>query len=278
MLGVRQRRLPCGDAVNVTSLTFELQKRASLMRSTFSKILVGLLALVLLLAVVGYLSRNTLANHLATLAIDRSPKLHCTEPNISIGAALDRVSIGEIECTMSEGPLRYAHVEGNTEVELSMFKPTFVHVEKVTIDQRDRDVSHIKADTMGDMAEVTGLADVLYKGMLDFSELYSPTAPPILVDKLTMTRAGKKEAVLQEFRKTADGDWDRCRAPRVEAPGIAKLVALRELDMRVMPSRGLLKAGVYLDKKPEPGEKPDIAVAIEGERLDGKHPKFEFTM
>jgi hypothetical protein len=142
---------------------------------------------------------------------------------------------------------------------------------------RDRDVSNVKADTMSELAGITGLMETLYKGMIDFSELYSPDAPPVLIDELTMTRAGKREALLHGFKKSSDGAWDRCQAATVKATGVAKLFELRKLDLHVMPDRGTLKLSI-LTSKPERGEVPDMAVAIRASALDAKRPQFSLHM
>jgi hypothetical protein len=241
------------------------------------RIVLGFAAVVLVAGVLAYAFRDPLATKLADVALDRSSKLHCTEPRIHLGSALDRIEVGAIECTMREGPLRYARTRGLTAIELDMFEPTLVTVDKVEIDMRDRDASKVRTDTEGDLVEITGLADMLFKGMLDFSELYSPSAPPVTVRELTMSRAGKREAVLKDFRKTSDGEWDRCQAPSVSAPGIAQLVSVRGLDLRVMPSKGRLNADVYLTK-PGPNSKPDITVTVEGRRLDQPRPQFEVEL
>jgi hypothetical protein len=245
------------------------------MRSRWLQIVLGVFVVLLAL---GYLFRNALATQVAALVLERtSPKLHCTRPEVSLSSSLTRVSFGEVECTMAEGPTRYAHVEGTSQIVLGIFEPSQLHIEKVTVDMRDRDVSHVQADTVAELASVTGLMEVLYKGMIDFSEMYSPDAPPVLIDELKMTRAGKQEALLHAFRKSADGEWDRCQASNVEATGVAKLVNLRELDMRIMPDRGQLQLGVYMSK-PERNEEPDIAVDIRARALNDKRPSFSVQL
>jgi hypothetical protein len=206
-----------------------------------------------------------------------SPDLHCTPPEVSIAASLARISFGEVECTIAEGPVRYAHVEGTSEIVLGVLEPSQLHIQKVTVDMRDRDISNVKPDTISELAEITGLMDMLYKGMIDFSQMYSPDAPPVLIDELTMLRAGKREAQLESFRKSSDGAWDRCQAADVKATGIAKLVNLRELDLRVTPERGLMNLSIYTSK-PERGEAPDMAVGIRAKALDGKRPRFSIQL
>jgi hypothetical protein len=142
---------------------------------------------------------------------------------------------------------------------------------------RDRDVSHVDSDTLSQIASVTGLMDMLYKGMIDFSEMYSPDAPPVLIDELTMTRAGKREALLRDFEKSRDGEWDRCQASYVKATGIAKMVELRNLDLHVMPERGKLELEIYLSK-PDHGDEPDMSVAIQARALNDKRPQFSIHM
>jgi hypothetical protein len=246
-------------------------------RSRSFRIILGILGVFAALVVLSYAFRDALASNLAAAAIDRSSKLHCTKPKIAIATSLDRVELGEIECTMNEGPIRYAHVEGESVVELKFFKPLNVHIENVTIDMRDRDVSHVKADTVGELAKITGLMDILFKGMLDFGQLYSPNAPPVEIDELTMRRAGKQEALLHGFRKTSDGEWDRCQSANVKAPGIATLVTLQGLDMWVKPEQGRMSLNLFLTK-PARGAEPDMEIGVLGRQLGGAHPKFSIKL
>lgn len=83
--------------------------------------------------------------------------------------------------------------------------------------------------------------------------------------------------MLRDFRKTSDADWDRCQAAYVKATGIAKLVELRALDLRVTPERGLMNLSIYMSK-PERDEQPDMSVAIRASGLDEKRPQFSFHM
>lgn len=245
------------------------------MRRRWIQITVGVL--VLLLAV-GHLLRDVLATQVAALVMERSsPELHCTPPKVAISATLSTITFDEVECTIAEGPVRYAHVEGTSEIAVNLFEPSQLHIPKITVDMRDRDISNVKPDTISELAAVTGLMDMLYKGMIDFSEMYSPDAPPVFIDELTMLRAGKREARLQGFRKTGDGEWDRCQATDIQATGIAKLVSLRDLDLRVTPARGLINLSIYTSK-PDTGEKPDMSVGIQAKALDSQRPRFSIEL
>jgi hypothetical protein len=62
--------------------------------------------------VLGYAFRDQLAAKVAGVALERSSKLHCTKPRIHLGRALDLIEVGAIQCTMAEGPLRYARTHG----------------------------------------------------------------------------------------------------------------------------------------------------------------------
>jgi hypothetical protein len=247
------------------------------MRRTVVKILVGVLAASVVLSVVVYAFRNSIATRLAGFTLERRSEPHCTHPQISIARTLDRVSIGDIECTKTDGPLRYFRSQGEIVLELESFKLQRVTVEKATVDLRDRDVSRAETNTLGDLASLTGFADMLLKGMVDASELYASDSPPVQIAQLTMKRAGKKEADLYDFRKQPDGEWDVSHAARVETPGIGGVANIRDLDLRVTPSRGTMNIGVFFSK-PQRGEEPDMAVHVEGKKLDQNKPQFSMKL
>jgi hypothetical protein len=247
------------------------------MRRRLAQLSLALLALLLVLAAFGYGFRDKLATALARVALERSSKLHCTHPAIHIAGNLSQIAISELECTMRDGPIRYVRTHSETTIELSHLRPLNVHIEKAVIDQRERDVSDVHTDALGEMAKVAGLSDTLFKGMLDFSELYSPTSPPVTIDELDMKRAGKREALLHGFRKSLDGHWDRCWAATVETPGVGSAVAVQALDMRVTPSHGRLSASVYFTR-PKLGQEPDLAIHVEGRHLDERHPQFNVKL
>jgi hypothetical protein len=245
------------------------------MRKRWVQVTLGVF--VVLLAA-SYLLRDVIATKVGALVLEgSSPKLHCTRPKVSLSATLTRIEFDAVECTMAEGPVRYARVEGTSTIALHLFGQSQLHIPKVKVDMRDRDVSHVEPDTMSELASVTGLMDMLYKGIMDFSEMYSPDAPPVTIEELTMLRAGKQEALLHEFRKSSDGEWDRCQAADVKASGVAKLVTLRSLDLRVKPDEGQLQLAIYMSK-PDKGENPDMSVAIRAEALDEKRPRFAIQM
>jgi hypothetical protein len=148
-----------------------------------------------------------------------------------------------------------------------------VHVPKVTIDQRERDVSHVRTNTMGDLGELAGFSQTLYKGMLDSAELYSPSVPLVEADTLIMKRAGKVESVLHGFKQSLDGEWNRSQAVSVETG--TGLVSVQALDLRVTPARGRMTASVYVPKpKGATGEKPDMKVRVTAVGLGEKHPRI----
>ena len=245
------------------------------MRRKWIQIIIGVFVLLFAL---GYLLRDPIANQVAAVVLARSsPDLHCTPPKVAIAASLSNITFDDVECTIAEGPVRYAHVAGTSEIAINLFEPSQLHIPKITVDMRDRDISNVQPDTIAELAAITGLMDMLYKGMIDFSEMYSPDAPPVFIDELTMLRAGKREAHLKSFRKTSDGAWDRCQAADVRATGIAKLVDLRQLDLRVTPARGLMNLSIYTST-PEPGEKPDMSVGIQASALDSKQPRFAIEL
>lgn len=238
------------------------------------RILIKSMLTVLVLCGFAYAFRNVIATSWVGAAIERREGMHCTKPQVAIASGLDRMSIGKIECTMNEGPVRYAGTEGDTVIELSGFQPQRVWLEKLTLDQRERDVSHIDSNMLGDAMHVAGFSDTLVKGMLDASELYSTDPLPVTVDELVMKREGKREVVLHDFRKALDGVWDRSWASRVETPGLSSsLVAVQALDMRVTPSHGRLNASVYF-ATPKHGQPPDLALHVEAKQLDKTKPLF----
>jgi len=247
------------------------------MRSKTSRILVACAAIAVLACVTAYAFRNTVATHAMAYMVDHTDKAHCTKPSIDIASSLQEITVGELECTLASGPIRYVHVEGKTTVKLHGLSDLQVHVDKVTTDHRERNVSAVETNTLGDASAIVGMSDLLFKGMLDFAELYSPTVPPIDVDELVMKRAGERNAELHKLHVSKDRDWNRVQAETVQVDGLGDLVSVQALDMRVTPEKGRLNANVFITK-PDPGDEPTLTVKVEGQDLSQKHPRISMRI
>jgi hypothetical protein len=160
-------------------------------------------------------------------------------------------------------------------VDVVGFELTRIEVKQATLDQRDRDTSHVKSDTLGDLANVVGVRDGLVKGMLDASESFSPGGPVLHADTLIAKRNGKVESVMKDFRRTFEDGWERQHAARLEGGG--GVVAMRDFDMRVTKQRGKLSLAVHLGK-PERGENPDMKLKMEATGLDEETPRVSLSL
>ncbi|MET0384698.1 MAG: hypothetical protein ABW321_02005 [Polyangiales bacterium] len=227
----------------------------------------------LVVCAVVYLFRDAVASGLVGRALT-SAQVHCNKPGVKVSAALDRITVGELSCSVDMGPIRYASTHGDTVVSLVHFRHATVHIEKVTLDQRERDVSYVATDSRGDLSKINGMSEPLLKGMLDASELYSPRAPALAIKELTLSRGGRAEAVLHDFRKAMHGGkWDRSRAERVELLGYAGEVALHELDLRVTPTDGTIAGSLRYGPPPR-----GFSIFVEGQGLDRNRPHFSVKL
>jgi hypothetical protein len=238
-------------------------------------VLGAVVAFVVVLCVVAYFFRDALATRVAAHVLDGRPGLRCTHPDVRISRALDSVTLTPIKCSLSEGPITKFSAESNTVVLLDGLHLRSVNIPRATIDQRDRDMTNVESNALGDLAQVIGMRDSLCKGLLDASEMYSDSDMLLQVGVMTQKRKGKTESVMHGFRRTFEKGWDRQFAERVESS--PELASVRNFDMRVTPSRGELTADIYLGK-PKHGEKPDAELKIDGRELDQKKPRFKLSL
>jgi hypothetical protein len=52
---------------------------------------------------------------------------------------------------------------------------------------------------------------------------------------------------------------------------------VRNFDLKVTPKRGELTLAIWLGK-PDPGEKPDALLEVDGSDLNQEHPKFDIRL
>jgi hypothetical protein len=242
---------------------------------TVGKVLILTFVSLLALSLALYVFRDPIASELAALALERKPGMRCTPPELQIDASLDRVTVSPIECSMAKGPISAFSTLSDLEVQLDGLKASRARVARAIVDQRDREVTEVESNTLGDLAKLAGMRDMLVKGMLDASEGFSPGGPVMQCGTLTMKRDGKLEAVMRDFQRTYEHGWERTRAAVVE--GGPEFASIRDLDMSVTRSRGKLKMDVFLGK-PERGESPDVRLKVEGDRLNQSEPHFDMSL
>lgn len=242
---------------------------------TLSKVLILTVVGVVVLGAVAYVFRDAIATQLAPVALEQK-RIRCrTPPQIRIDGSLDRVTVSPIECSIPEGPISAFKTLSELEVQLDGFKASRVRVARAIIDQRERDVSEVESNTLGDLAKLAGVQDMLVKGMLDASEMFSPGGPVVHCGTLTMKRDGKHEAVMRDFQRSFEHGWERTRAARVESG--PEFASIRDFDMRVTPSRGKLRLNVFIGK-PERGESPDVRLEVDGNSLNERKPHFDVRL
>jgi hypothetical protein len=205
-------------------------------------------------------------------ALSQRRGLSCSQPEVRVAASLNYVRLSPLQCQVSGGPVR-GFETGVTHLRLRRLYVRSAELESATVDYRERDVSHVKAnqpDASRTLAELH-LRQKLVSAMLDASEMYSVDAPNISVKTLTATRGGRVQFVMHEFRKSLDGSWNRSQAERVECPSDAS-VELRGLDMLVVPGWGRLSAVLAQGSRARTNEQ-SVALRLEGRRLDGLRPR-----
>ena len=228
-----------------------------------------LLCLALGLSAFGYVCRDRVGAFVFARALSQRRGLTCSQPEVSVAASLNVVRLSPLQCQVSEGPVR-AFETGVTHLRLRRLHVRSAELESATIDYRNRDVSHVRASEMepGRTLADRRLRQKLLAAMLDASEMYSLDAPSISVKTLTARRGGHVQFVMHGFRNSLDGSWNRSQAQRVECPADAG-IELREMDMRVVPGWGKLRAMVTAGT---PDSAPRATLWLEGRRLDGLRP------
>jgi hypothetical protein len=245
------------------------------MRSRPLTIMLVLAAAFLLLGLVGYLARDPIATAATGFVVDRQEKLSCTHPDVHVAPTLDQVVLSPVDCKVRQNPITEFSSQSPMIVDLRGMKPHQVRVAKATIDQRERDISGVESNVLGELADMTGSTDSMVKAMLDASESYSRDDMWLVIDELTAKRGGKKESVMHRFRTNLDGEWNRTRSDLIDSG--SDVMSVGDLDMRVTRSRGHVTVSMFLGKR-EPGDEPDFRLEMIGERLDSPKPKIRLRL
>jgi hypothetical protein len=259
--------------------TDSLPERAAIPTATkrsIGRLVVGVLLALAASLLLVYLLRNPIATRVLAWTLDHKGNVSCSHPDVTIASSLSRISVAPVQCVILSGPLREVTMHSDTLISMTGTHVQSVEIAKATFDQRERDISNVDTDAASALAQFVGFGDELIKGLLDSSELYSIDSPPVLIEELTMKRAGKKQSLMHGFEKTVDGEWDRSHARRVQSTGGAG-TTVRDLDMRVTPTRGKLTANVYLGT-PKAAEAPDVKLRLEGRHLNGPRPSFTLDL
>ena len=246
------------------------------------RLVVALVKLLLLMAMVlgafAFACRNSLATALFARALSRQDGLSCTQPSVRISASLTQISVSPLRCRVAEGPVK-GFETGEARLRVLGLRIRKAHLDFATVDYHDRDVSGARSSVRDSVSAgapgVLTLRQLLMKTMLDGSEMYSLDSPEVSVNKLTAKRAGRVQLVMYGFRKTVDGAWNRSQAERVECPADPRL-AVRDLDMRVLPRTGTVSAALLLG--PQMQGSPPRELKLEGRQLDGLRPRFSLVL
>jgi hypothetical protein len=245
------------------------------MRSRALKIVVLVAIVLLVLGLVGYLARDPIATTVTGFVIDRQKTLSCSHPDVHVASSLDQVVLSPVQCNVYDNPITKFESHAPMIVDLAGMKPRQVRVAKATIDQRERDISKVESNLLGELAEMTGSTDSLVKAMLDGAESYSKSDMWLVIDEMAGYRGGKKESVMHRFRTNMDGEWNRTRADLIDSGGGPMSVG--DMDMRVTPSRGRCTVSLFLGKR-ERGDKPDFRLEVVGDRLDTPKPHMRLRL
>src|SRR4051812_23255835 len=157
-----------------------------------TKIWLGALFFVTALAGLGYVFRSAIATRAFAEFVDHREGVRCSHPRLELAPSLDVLEMAPFECSFGRGPLASAQTFTPTRIRLKAFGVEQIHVTRAAMNFRARDVSDIPSNTLEDIANITGMRDQLIKAVLDASEMYSPDAPPVSVDHLTILRERKR--------------------------------------------------------------------------------------
>ncbi len=238
------------------------------------KVLLGAIGAVLVVALAAYFLRDAIAKELVARLL-AEPGARCTRPDVHIDRWLRSAIVAPLRCSVAQGPIAAWSTQSPLHADLEGWSVRRIRVARATFDQRERELSEVESNTLGDIADLFGFRDELLKGMLDASEAFMADGPVMHCDRLVMKRAGKVESVLRDYHRTFEHGWERTRATRLE--GGSKIVQIRDYDMRVTPRRALLRFDVHLGR-PERDDRPAMQIRIEGRGLNGKRPYFRMSL
>jgi hypothetical protein len=207
--------------------------------------------------------------------LDHSNTLHCSRPIVTLSAKFDSAIVSPIRCRIRTGPITEFASEDAMIVEMSGVRPRSVRVARASIDQRERDLSHVEMNALQAIANYTGMTHELVCSMLDGSETYSTSNPALTVGALTARRGGKNKSIMRNFRKSLDGRWNRTQADEIDSG--PSPVTVGDLDMRVTEKSGVGVVSIYFGKRSR-GAKPDIRLELTGERLDTDKPHVRLRL
>jgi hypothetical protein len=236
--------------------------------SRLLKIVLLAAAASVILNAVAYVFRDALATRVFAFVVDGLDSVQCDHAAVRVSRDLHEIRIAPLDCTIEEKPMHRLRTLDDAVITLDSVGIEDVRIRRVIVDYKERDISQVRSNTLGELAAFAGLSDKLVKSLLDASESFSTSAPPIKADVLTLNRGGEKAATMHDFVKSNDGVWERTYAARLESGP----VELHAFDMRVTASSGRLAANLYVGKG-EPGEKPDVPLLLEGAELDTKAPR-----
>src|SRR5262245_19305045 len=198
---------------------------------------------LVLVAATTYLLRNPIPTAMHASFTALAPGISCSHPKIDVDGSLTRMELEPFECTIERGPMQRLRAESSMQIELHGLQAPLISMTQARIDWRERDISHVETNTLGDIGEAVGATDPVVKAMLDNAEMYSAHTTELRIEMLNVFRAGKQESVHHGFRHDLQGGWSHTHVRRVDAG--AGPVDLRELDMRVTPTRSELAVSVF---------------------------------
>lgn len=232
-------------------------------------------AALLALLAAAYFGRDPLATEVTKRVLAHDGELDCAPIDVSVAASFDTLTFAPLRCLVRSGPIREFATADPATISLRGFTPQTIRVERASMDQRDRDISHVRMNTVAELADLVGITEELIKSLLDGSESYSSEGAALYIEALTTTRAGKNKAVMRRFRSTIDGEWNRTQGTSVDS--VAGVETVMELDQRVTRSRASAIIALSLGKR-ERGEKPDFTLLLTGEQLDSKSPRVNLSL
>jgi hypothetical protein len=233
------------------------------------RVLLGIVTM-LGLACIAYIARDPLVTVALRSALGMRAGFSCTHPHASLSAGLQTLTVTPFACELGRSPVQHFDT-GMAVVVIRGFRPKRVEVGEVTLDYRQRDISHVEMNTTGDLAAAAGIVDGFVKSMLDACEMYSISGPEVMIRDLVSKRGGVIESRIHGFHLSNRGLWSRTQIMRLQPAG-QRSVTVTDLDMQVTPSQGKMRATIHV------GALPPIHVRLNGQQLAGPTARMQLSM
>ena len=240
-------------------------------RRAAGRIYLSVIAAVVLIAVVALVALAATRHRIASAAAKAGLEdnhLACAPVRAHAPLAIvpDRVRLDPMRCESDRGPMRLVRFRSPVIVEMDGFDPRAIRSHRADLVLRPRDTEAADTNTLGDLLDVTGVADPLIALLLDASDLAAFDAPALLIDRLRLFRGRQHVADLRAFRLRHDGRAVVLTGGPVTMQAVAG-VEVDTLVARATRERATARVTAH-----------GLAAVMEGSRLASPRPRFEFRV